>query len=220
MPPNAQKKETKDFNEPLRWRYATKQFDTAKKVSEEDLKDILDSARLSASSMGLQPWKFVVVKDPKVRQDLRKVSWGQAQVTDASHLIVLCRLKNVDEKLAKKHLENTAKTANIPIAALKGYEDMITGFLKSKTKEQLADWAARQIYIALGTMMYTCALKKIDSCPMEGFDQKKCDEILNLGKDGLESVCLLPVGYRAEEDKYAKQPKTRFPFNEVVVNKG
>ena len=211
--------EHKTFLDALNWRYATKQFNITKKVSEKDLNELLESARLSASSFGLQPWKFVVVEDKKLREKLKGEGFGQPQITDASHLIVLCAVKNVDEKYIKKYIEQTAKVRGIPKESLKGYEDMLIGFAKQLNKEQMLNWTKKQTYIALGVLLSACALKKIDASPMEGFNPKKFDEILGLEKLGLSSAVLCAVGYRSEDDETQKYKKVRFDTKDIVIKK-
>ncbi len=211
--------EHKTFLDALNWRYATKQFDSSKKVSEKDLNELLESARLSASSFGLQPWKFVVVEDKKLREKLRENGFGQPQITDASHLIVLCSIKNVDEKYIKKYIEHVAKIRGIPKESLKGYEDMMIGFSKQMNKEQMLNWTKKQTYIALGTLLSACALKKIDASPMEGFNSMEFDKILGLEKIGLTSAVICAVGYRSEKDETSKYKKVRFDAKDIVIRK-
>jgi nitroreductase len=193
----------------LNWRYATKKFDPSKKVSEEDLNELLESARLAPSSYGLQPWKFVVVTNPDLRKKLREHAWGQPQITDASHLIVLAARTDVDEKYIKEYVAEIAKQRSVPVESVKGYEDMMIGDLTQRPKDALLDWSKRQTYIALGFLLFAAALKRIDACPMEGFDPAKFDELLGLKKKNLTSVALCPVGYRAD-DPASKSVKVRF----------
>lgn len=203
----------------LNWRYATKKFDSTKKLSSQELDDLLEALRLSPSSFGLQPWKFIVVKDHALRAEIRKNAWNQTQVTDASDLIVLCSLKNMDEAYIKNFIVQIAQVRGVSVGSLVGYEQQILGWLKTKTAAELNIWMKRQVYIALGILLSECALKKIDACPMEGFDPVKVDEILGLSSLGLESVTLCPVGFRATDDHYADLAKVRFTKDEVFLQK-
>ena len=207
------------FIDALNWRYATKKFDSAKKISEKDLNELLESARLSASSFGLQPWKFVVVEDKNLREKLKGEGFGQPQITDASHLIVLCSIRNLDEKYIKKYIEHVAKIRGISVDALKGSEDMMVGFAKQIGKQAMLEWTKKQTYIALGTLLSACALKKIDASPMEGFNPEKFDEILGLEKLGLASAVLCAVGYRSEKDETQHYKKVRFEMKDIVIKK-
>ncbi len=194
----------------LNWRYATKKFDPLKKVSEENLNELLESARLAPSSYGLQPWKLVVVTNPELRKKLREHAWGQPQITDASHLIVLAARTDVDEKYIKEYVGEISKQRNVAVESLKGYQDMMVGDLTSRPKEAVLEWSKHQTYIALGFLLFAAAQKHIDACPMEGFDPAKFDEVLGLKKHNLASAVLCTIGYRAADDPAAKNVKVRF----------
>lgn len=203
----------------LQWRYATKKFDPSKKISETDLHELLEAARLAPSSYGLQPWGFVAVTDPALRKQLREHAWNQAQVEDASHLIVLCARTDVNEAFVKQYIETIVKTRNVPRESLKGGEDMILGFVKGETPESLVAWAQKQVYLALGILLESAALKRIDACPMEGFVPEKFNEVLGLKKHNLTATVLCTLGYRAADDHAAKHMKVRFPASDVVLKK-
>lgn len=204
-----------DIIKDLEWRYACKKFDSTKKVSEEDFNKLLESLRLTASSYGLQPWKFVVVENTELREKLVAASWNQEQVKDASHLIVLCS-PTVDEAHIDRYLEDQAKTRNQNIEDLAGFKKMLM-MIANKSPEDQYIWAKNQVYIALGTLLTVCANLKIDSCPMEGFKAKEYDEILGLKDMGLTSMVVCPVGYRAADDKYGGLAKVRFPIEDLTI---
>lgn len=201
----------------LQWRYATKKFDAAKKVSDADLQELLESLRLSPSSYGIQPWKFLVVTDPKLRAELRKSAWDQSQVTDASHLIVLCAKSSLEEKDIQHYIDTIAKERGIGAENLQGFKNMMMGSVTRLNSDQALSWNKSQVYIALGILLSACALKKIDACPMEGFDSAAFGKILNLDKEGFTAALLCPVGYRAADDDSAMQKKVRFPAAEVIA---
>ncbi len=207
-----------DIVKALNFRYATKEFDATKKLSEKEIDTLLEAARLSASSFGLQPWKFIVVTNPEVRAKIKAAAWNQPQVTAASHLVVFTVEKNVDDAFVDKYVADVAKTRGVSVADLKGYADMMKGAIKAKgSAEAVKDWSARQVYIALGMLLTSAAVLGIDACPMEGFDNKKVDEILGLGKLGVESLAFAALGYRSSSDKAASYKKVRFPKSEVIV---
>ena len=208
-----------NFHKQLQWRYATKQFDKTKKVSDSDMNDIIESNRLAPSSYGLQPWKLVMVKDEKLRQKLRENAYDQPQVTDASHFFVICARTDVNEAYVKGYIKLIADTRGQAAEQLKGYEDMMLNWRKNLSDEGVLDWSKRQAYIGLGFLLYTCALKGIDACPMEGFDNNKFNEILDLNKEHLASVAMCAVGYRSADDKYAQAKKVRFDAKDLVVVK-
>ncbi|MCT4641348.1 MAG: NAD(P)H-dependent oxidoreductase [Bacteriovoracaceae bacterium] len=199
----------------LKWRYAVKEFDPKKKVSKEDLNTILESLRLTASSYGMQPWEFVVVNNEELKEQLVAASYNQRQVKDASDLIVLCAKKNIDEDFVDLYIQDTANKRNQSIESLAGFKKML-GYVTSKEDSQKKAWAKNQIYIALGNLLTTCAVMKIDSCPMEGFSPSKYNEILGLDKIDLIPVLVCPIGYRLESDKYSSLPKVRFKAEQVI----
>ncbi len=205
-----------DIIKNLEWRYATKDFDANRKVSEEEIHVLLESARLAPSSYGLQPWKFIVVENKEIRERLKAAAWNQGQITEASHLVVLCRLNALDEAHVQRYVEKTAEVRLVSLEDLSGFKNMMMGDIKNRTKEGLETWMAKQVYIALGFMLHTAAIMKIDTCPMEGFDPKQFDDILGLEKMGLNSVVLCAIGYRKETDKTSLMKKTRFSKEEVV----
>lgn len=207
----------KDIISALNWRYATKGFDPLKKVSEADFNTIVESMRLSASSFGLQPWKFVVVSNPALRTKMRAAAWDQAQVTDASHLIVLAVRKDINAALVDTYMKSIAVTRGMQVSDLKGFADMIKGSITAKGPEGAQAWAARQVYIPLGTALLSAATMGIDACPMEGFDPAQVDTILGLDKLGLQSLAFLTLGYRSATDTTAAYKKARFAKNDVVV---
>lgn len=202
----------KEILEALQWRYAVKGFDATKKVSDEDFETIIESARLAPSSIGLEPWKFFVIENTEVRAALREAGYGQPQITDASHLIVLAHRTDA-AALPKELVARTAIAQGVTEEALAGLQQMAEGATGRPAPEA---WLSAQTYIPLGMMLETAALLGVDTCPMEGFDKQKVDEILDLASQNLASTSILAVGYRGE-DKYAHTPKTRRAVSDVVT---
>ncbi len=200
----------------LRWRYACKKFDAAKKIDAATWAKLEDALVLSPSSYGLQPWKFFNVVDPATREKLLPVSWGQKQIVDASHLVVFAVKANVGAADAEKLVALSAATRGVPASALDGYKNMMVGSLTRATPEQVREWMSRQVFIALGVFLSAAALLGVDACPMEGFQPEKYDEILGLPAKGYHSVVLATAGYRAADDAYAGLAKVRYPKAELV----
>ncbi|HCC05994.1 TPA: NAD(P)H-dependent oxidoreductase [Candidatus Nomurabacteria bacterium] len=209
----------KNITEVLEWRYATKKFDTNKKLTDEILNQILEAGRLSPSSLGLQPWKFILVENVELRTKLREAGYNQPQITDASHLVVLTYKNSLDEAYVDSYLKYTADLRGITTDDLKSYKDMIMGSITSRTPEELKVWNSRQVYIPLGVMLTASALLEVDTCPMEGFDTNKFDEILGLNEMGYSSTAILALGYRAEDDDTAHYKKSRFGTEEIIIRK-
>jgi len=201
----------------LNWRYATKVFDSTRTLSAEQETIILESLRLSASSFGLQPWKFIVVRDGAKRQELRKAAWDQGQITDSSLLVVLATPKNVDAKLVAAYIDSVSTIEHVDRKNLAGYETMINNSITAKGEANARDWAARQAYVAMGTALLAAAENAIDACPMEGFDPARFDSILGLDKLGFESRAVIAFGFRSSTDKHATETKVRFSKKEVFL---
>jgi nitroreductase len=200
----------------LEWRYATKAFDT-RKLPEATWAALEESLRLTPSSYGLQPWKFIVVNDPALRAKLRPVSWNQSQVTDASHLVVFARRTEVTETDVNEFFNQMVSERQADATKLEPYRQMMLGgVVKGKDASAQKDWAARQLYIALGQLMGAAAAMAIDTCPLEGIDPDAYTEILGLKGTGYEVVVACAVGYRSAEDKYAGMKKIRFPAARVI----
>lgn len=209
----------KSINEALNFRYATKKFDVNKKLTDETLNEILEAGRLSPSSLGIQPWKFILVENKELRAKLREVGYNQAQITDASHIIVLTYKNSLDETYIDTYLKYTADLRGITTDDLKGYKDMLMGSITSRTPEEIKIWNSRQVYIPLGVMLTASALLLVDTCPMEGFDNKKFDEILGLNEIGYSSTAILALGYRADDDTTAYYKKSRFGAEEIIIRR-
>jgi nitroreductase / dihydropteridine reductase len=158
-----------------------------------------------------------VVENPALRAELLPYARGQTQIVDASHLIILCRRTDVDKDFVTKYIKNTAETREILESSMDGLKNMILGFLEAKDKHSLENWLSKQVYITLGFLLSACAMLEVDALPMEGFDPKKCDEVLGLAIHNLASCVMVPVGYRANDDKYAQMKKSRFSKEEVVI---
>lgn len=201
----------------LKWRYATKKFDKEKTVPEELVTEILEAGNLAATSFGMQAYKFVVVKDAEIIKKLADCSWGE-QLHGASHVIVLVANTKVDDAFVRSYLDYSNKVEPRDADKLEARYQMIKGFTKRLEDGGLkADWAARQTYIVLGTLMAACANIRVDSCPMEGIDKEKYDEILGLKEKNLTTIVSLPIGFRATDDVYQEKNKIRRPLADMVI---
>ena len=200
----------------LDWRYATKEFDPEKVLEEEVVTELLKVMNLSASSYGLQPYEFIVIKNKDLQEKLVEVSFGQRQVVDASHLIVIAAKTEVDDAYIDAYIANIAKIREQKIQELEGYSQMMKGAVGSKPQSEQLIWAQKQCYIALGSLLIAAADAKIDACPMEGFDPEAYNEILGLDKEGLHATLVVPLGYRAITDGYQHLAKVRKPLGDMV----
>lgn len=204
--------------ESLKWRYACKKFDETKILSTKQVDVLKNAFNLTATSFGLQPIKLLVVKNKKIQKSLVPYSFGQEQVANASHLMVICiqdyfTLEDIDNYFdLEKEVRGTSEEI------LKPYREQLKNIFENKSTIEKQESAIKQAYIALGNLMTVCAIEQIDSCPMEGFNAQKFDEILDLRQLNLKSVLLLPVGFRAKDDFMSTLKKVRKPINETVLN--
>ncbi len=184
------------FIENLNWRYATKKFDTSKKVSEEDKDKIFEAIRMAPTSFGFQPFQIQIIENKEIREELKKAAYNQAQITDASFLLVFSARSDIENRI-----DEYAELIKIndPVKA----DSLKNGGLRETYDKQSADekaaWAAKQAYIALGFGLAACIDLKIDSCPMEGFSKDEFKKILNL-PENLFPQAVLAVGYRLEPE--------------------
>lgn len=202
--------------EQLNWRYAVKKFDSTKKVSDEDWNILEHSLILAPSSYGLQPFKFIVVTDENLKKELTPAAYGQTQIADCSHLVVIAYKKVLTDADVDHFVDRIVEVRNMPREAMKDYEDT----MKASARKAIHDgtietWNSRQAYLALGFLLETAALLEIDACPMEGFNPAEFNRILGL--EDYSAVALCPVGYRERENDWlANLPKVRFLKEELI----
>jgi nitroreductase len=197
------------LTEKLKWRYATKKFDPAKKLSAGQLEQLLSAVQLAPSSYGLQSYKILVVEDAAIREQLKEAAYGQSQLTDASQVIVFATETNINEQLVKDYVDLIAETRHMDRSHLHAYEHTMIGTVDRLSDDQKITWSAKQTYIALGILLAAAADLEIDACPMEGFQAGKFDEILGLKEKGLSATVIAPIGFRSESDDYSQHAKVR-----------
>ena len=202
----------------LKWRYAVKKFDHHKILSDNQINILKQAFNLTATSYGLQPIKLVVVKNKDIQKELVLHSWNQQQISQASHLLVICIDTKLDETDVEKYFERVKEIRNTPDEIINSFKEYLTTTISGKTTEDLLSWGKNQAYLALGNLLTVCANEKIDSCPMEGFIPEKYNEVLGLKEKNLSSVLVLPVGYRAEDDIMTHQKKVRKNVDEIVID--
>lgn len=208
-----------DVIKALQWRYATKSFDKDKLVSQKKLTRLMDAFNLSASSYGLQPIKLVVVSDKELQKELCAYSMNQKQIEQASHVLVLCIEKTISKNYIKDYFSLVKSVRKTPDEILKPFKNFLISHFEGKSQKEIDQWAINQAYLALGTLLTVCAVEGIDACPMEGFEPAEYDELLDIKSEGLQSVLVLPIGYRAEDDFMANLKKVRKNRFESVIIK-
>jgi nitroreductase len=199
----------------LKWRYATKKFDSSKKIQADKLEILKEAVNLAPTSYGLQPFKVLIIENQKIREQLKEAAWGQSQLTDASHIFLFCNFTEMGPEKIDNYLKLRSEINNTDVADTKPYGDMMKGQMAVLSSDQITAWTAKQAYIALGTLIAAASELQIDSCPMEGFDKGKFDEILGLKNKGITSAMIAAVGYRSEYDDTQHFKKTRKPIDEI-----
>jgi len=206
-----------DLLETLQWRYATKKMDPAKTVPQDKVERILEAVRLTASSSGLHPYEVFVVTNPALREQIKPHAWNQAQVTDASHLLVFAAWDNYTAERINARFDLVNEVRGFKNEGWEAYRQQILATYPQRDAETNYQHAARQAYIGVGTALIAAAQEKVDSTPMEGFDPAKVDEILNLREKGLRSVVMLPLGYRADAGDWLVDLKKVRPAREHFI---
>lgn len=211
----------KQLLEWLNSRYAVKKFDkntSLEKGSEDLVKDVL---RLTPTSFWLQLYKFIVVKDDVLRKKLKDVSWGQGQITDSDFIVVFCIHEDITRKNLEEHSENIQKIRKTSDEEKKDFTDFMDKTILQWDSldaiKYMDEWQAKQAYIALGNIMTWASLVWIDTCPIEGMDCKKYDEILWLKKLWLKSKVVLAVWKRSVNDDYQNKEKVRFSKEDLFI---
>lgn len=207
-----------DILESLQWRYATKKFDSGHTLTSEQLHILKESFNLTATSFGLQPIKLIVIENKELREQLVPHAFGQRQIADASHLLVICIQKESSVEDVENYFKLVKDIRNTPDEILAPFKEYLTNTISKTGQNELQQAAKHQAYIALGNLLAVCATQKIDSCPMEGFVPTKFDELLNLDSLNLQSALLLPVGKRADDDYMADLKKVRKPINNIIID--
>lgn len=201
--------------ESLKWRYAVKKY-SEQKVSDADVKTILEATNLSASSAGLQPYRVIVVENPEIRKQLAEGGFNP-QVIEASHLLVFATIENLTTEHVDDYMQRMANTRGLPVEALGDFRKILIANITKNTQIENLIWATKQAYIGLGTALIAAADLRIDATPMEGFNPMQFDEILGLKEKGLRSVVLLSLGYRNEgKDPFVNAVKVRLPLSSFV----
>ena len=208
---------TTQLTDALQWRYATKAFDPARKISADTWAALEKTLVLSPSSFGLQPYKFLIITSAAMREQLLPATLGQRQVVDCSHFVVFTARTAMAAEQIDAFIARIASVRGIPAESLKGYREMMLGsVVNGSISKMIPEWATRQAYIAIGNLMTSAALIGVDACPIEGFEPEKYDDLLNLKGSGFGAVVCCALGHRAAGDKYAALAKVRLPDEELI----
>ncbi|MFZ2874229.1 MAG: nitroreductase family protein [Phycisphaerales bacterium] len=199
----------------LQWRYATQRFDPSRPIPDAAWSAILESLRLAPSGFGLQPWRIVSVESPSLRRALSAASWDQPQVLEAPRLLVLCRRDRVESLDVERLIALARGQRAISDEEAAQWRAGLASFVESGAATD--QWAARQVYLALGVLAAAAAVLGVDACPLEGIDPPAYDRELGLAGTGYRTVVAVALGYRAAGDPAATAVKLRFPQAEVFT---
>lgn len=208
-------------NERLEWRYATKRYDTNRKVPQDKIDNIIEAVRMAATSSGLQPFELFVITDPDIRASIRAAAWDQAQITDCSHLLVFAAWDDITPERINMMFDLTNEVRGFRNEGWESYRQQLLGIAAERGTAVNYEAAARQAYIGLGTALIAAAFEEVDSTPMEGFEPEAVDNILSLRAKHLRSVVLLPLGFRhSEGDWLVDLKKVRRTRDDFVTEIG
>ena len=201
----------------LRWRYATKKFDSTKKIPQDSWLVLKQAMMLAPSSFGLQPWKFALIESQPLKEKLVEYSWGQKQPAECSHFVVFLVRTSIDASYVRGFMDRVAEVRGFPVEKLAGYQTVIEQFIGRLDAGEARGWMARQVYIALGQLMMTAAQIGIDACPMEGINPEAYNRELGLDGTGYSALVACAIGYRDPSDTTASLPKVRFAESDLFV---
>lgn len=205
------------LNDTLKWRYACKKFDPLKKVSNDHIDYIKEAIRLSASSYGMQPFKVLVIQNQELKDKLKPASWNQTQISDCSHLFVFCHFTSITKEHVDTYANLRADVQEKSMEETMKYVNYMWGSVQKFSPEFIDQWASKQTYIALSNLLTACGELKVDSCPIEGFEKEKYNNILGLKEMGLASSVVAAVGYRAEDEPNQHNTKVRKKPADIFV---
>lgn len=201
----------------LKWRYATKKMNGTP-VPDENVAKIVEAAYLAPSSSGLQPYEIICISNKELKEKIHPVAYQQSQILDASHLLVFASWDQYTDERIDRIFNYMNIERGLPLDTTDAYKATLKQGLFAMSKEQQAAHTAKQAYISFGLAIAAAAELKVDATPMEGFDNKQLDELLNLGEKGLYATTILALGYRKEdEDWLVNLKKIRQPFHQFLT---
>jgi len=200
-----------NYLEALSRRYSVKKFNPEMIIPQEILLNILESGKLAASSLGLQPYEILVIQSREMKEKLVPAFYNPSQISTCSHLIAIISKRSIEEKYIHGYFNHISEVRDIPIENLDPFKKSIHQHITQKTQDEIFNWAEKQSYIVLANLMYAAAIENVDTCPMEGFRQDLIEEILKIDSDKEKVTVTLALGYRSEEDQFQHMKKVRKP---------
>ncbi len=200
-----------NYLEALNQRYSVKKFEKGVEVPAEILQNILQAGKLSASSLGLQPYRIIVAESDQIKEKLIPAFYNPTQISTCSHLLIIVSNNEIKEDYVGNYFNDISQTREIPLEDLNPFRESISKHMNTLSRDEVMNWSQKQSYIVLGNLMFAAALEKIDTCPMEGYKQEKIDEILELDTQKEKVAVTLAIGYRSTEDEFQNFKKVRKP---------
>ena len=207
-----------DVIDQLQWRYATKKFDETLLLSKEKIATLKEAFNLTATSYGLQPVKLVILSNKELQCQLVPHTMNQQQVAQASHVLIFCIEKQIDQAYIASYFNRVQGIRQTPDRVLQPFKQFLINDFEKLNQNQIELWAMKQAYLTMGNLLTVCAVEHIDACPMEGFDPEQYDQLLELNKRNLKSVLVMPVGHRAADDAFANLKKVRKELKNSVID--
>ena len=204
-----------NYIEALQRRYSVKKFDNQRIVPQEKLLSILEAGKLAASSLGLQPYRMVIVESKEMKEKLISAYYNPSQISTCSHLIVLISKKNIETHYVDGYFRHISEVRAQDSESLQPFRKNINQFIDSLEIDTSLHWAEKQAYIVLGNLMFASALEQVDTCPMEGFKQDIIDHLLEIDTQKEKVSVTLAIGYRAEDDSFQQMKKVRKPDEKI-----
>lgn len=196
-----------NFLDQMKKRYTVKKYNPQGKISAEQIAELKEILNLSPSSINSQPWNFIFVNTPELKEQLAEASYfNKEKVLESSHVIVFQMMKDPEE--FEKQIEE-----NLPEGSVNYYKNMV----KPNGEGAIRSWFGHQVYLSLGVFLSACAMMGIDSTPMEGIEPEKYDAILK--NDSYETLFAVAIGERADNDSNhpATTPKRRLNREMVIL---
>lgn len=204
-----------NYLDALNWRYSVKKFD-GNKIPSDKIDNILESGRLSVSSLGLQPYHLLVVENKDTIQSLIPAFYNPSQISTCSHLIALVSKTNINKDYVDNYFGHITNERGVTLEQLSAFRNNIDQLVESLSEKELESWSEKQSYIVLGSLIMAAALEKVDTCPMEGFDSEVLESSLQIDKKSEKIAVVLALGYRAEDDAFQNFKKVRKPADKFI----
>ena len=198
-----------NYLEALQQRYSVKKFDPNKIIPKEHVENILQAGKLSASSLGLQPYRVIVVESSEAKSKLVPAFYNPSQISTCSHLLVIVSKKGIDEQYINGYFRQINEIRKTPLQQLEPFRKSIHTHIENNSSAEIMNWNEKQGYILLSNLMFAAAFEGVDTCPMEGFRQEILEDLLDIDTDHEKITVTLSLGFRSLDDDFQHMKKVR-----------